>query len=56
MTRPVPFTKARLRRAIEAAREAGLRVIGIRADGTLIVDDNRQTPEERVEEGQKVVL
>ena len=34
MTRPLPFTKARLRRAIEAAREAGLRVTGIRQDGT----------------------
>jgi hypothetical protein len=29
MTRPLPFTKAGLRRAIEAAREAGLRVTGI---------------------------
>jgi hypothetical protein len=34
MTRPLPFTKTRLRRAIEAAREAGLRVTGIRPDGT----------------------
>jgi hypothetical protein len=57
MTRPIPFTKARLRRAIQAAREAGLRVTGIRPDGTLIVDDSPQThPEEPVEEDQKVVL
>lgn len=56
MTRPIPFTKARLRRAIEAAREAGLRVTGIRPDGTLIVDDNPQTAKEPVEEEQKVVL
>jgi hypothetical protein len=56
MTRPVPFTKARLRRAIEAAREAGLRVTGIRPDGTLIIDDSPQTPEEPVVEEQKVVL
>jgi hypothetical protein len=56
VTRPLPFTKARLRRAIEAAREAGLRVIGIRPDGTLIVDDNSQNHEEPVEEEQKVVL
>lgn len=56
MTRAIPFTKARLRRAIEAAREAGLRVTGIRPDGTLIVDDSPQTPEEAVEEEQKVVL
>jgi hypothetical protein len=39
MTRPLPFTKACLRRAIEAAREAGLRVTGIRPDGTLIVNE-----------------
>jgi hypothetical protein len=39
MTRPLPFTKAGLRRAIEAAREAGLRVTGIRPDGTLIVNE-----------------
>jgi hypothetical protein len=56
MTRPIPFTKARLRRAIEAAREAGLRVTAIRPDGTLIIDDNPQTPQEPVEEEQKVVL
>ena len=56
MTRPVPFTKARLRRAIEAAREAGLRVTGIRPDGTLIVDDNPQAPEKPVEQERQVVL
>jgi hypothetical protein len=55
MTRPLPFTKARLRRAIEAAREAGLRVTGIRPDGTLIVDDNPQAPEKPVEEKRQVV-
>jgi hypothetical protein len=40
MTRAIPFTKARLRRAIGAAREAGLRVTGIRPDGTLLVGEN----------------
>lgn len=39
MTSALPFTKARLRRAIEAAHEAGLRVTGIRPDGTVIVND-----------------
>ncbi len=39
MTRPLPFTQASLRRAIAAARKEGLRVRGIRPDGTLIVDD-----------------
>jgi hypothetical protein len=34
MTRLPPLTKARLRGAIEAARKAGLRVTGIRQDGT----------------------
>jgi hypothetical protein len=39
MTRPLPFTEASLQRAIRAARKAGLRVMGIRADGTLLVND-----------------
>jgi hypothetical protein len=56
MTRPIPFTKARLRRAIEAAREAGLRVTGIRPDGTLIVDDNPQASENPIEQEREVVL
>jgi hypothetical protein len=37
-----PFTQAGLRRAIEAAHKAGLRVRQIRPDGTLIVDDGRE--------------
>lgn len=37
MTRVIPFTKANIKRRIEAAREAGLDVTGIAADGTLIV-------------------
>lgn len=40
MTRKVPFTQASLCRAIEAARKAGLRVTGIRPDGTLVVEDH----------------
>jgi hypothetical protein len=36
MTRALPFTKANLRRRITAAREEGLRVTGIKPDGTLI--------------------
>jgi hypothetical protein len=39
MTRPLPFTQASLKRAIEAARKAGLRVMGIRPDGTILVDN-----------------
>jgi hypothetical protein len=56
MTRAIPFTKARLRRAIEAARAAGLRVTGIRPDGTLIVDDNPQAADKAVEPEREVVL
>jgi len=40
MTRPLPFTQAGLCRAIRAARKEGLRVAGIRPDGTLIVRDS----------------
>lgn len=39
MTKPLPFTQASLKRAILAARAAGLRVTGIRPDGILLVDD-----------------
>ncbi len=56
MTRPLPFTKARLMRAIEAAREAGVRVTAIRPDGTLIIDDHPQAPEKPVEQEREVVL
>jgi hypothetical protein len=39
MTTRVPFTKAKIKRAITAARELGLRVKGIRPDGTVEVED-----------------
>ena len=39
MTRALPFTEASIRRAVKAARAAGLRVTGIRADGTIMVED-----------------
>jgi hypothetical protein len=39
MTRAIPFTKAQIKRAIEAAREAGLRVKGIAPDGTLLLEE-----------------
>jgi hypothetical protein len=44
VTRAVSFTQASTRRLIEAARKAGLRVTGIRPDGTLIVDDQQELP------------
>jgi Mrp family chromosome partitioning ATPase len=40
MTRALPFTEHSMRRAITAARKAGLRVTGIRANGTLFVQDS----------------
>jgi hypothetical protein len=56
MTRAIPFTKASLRRAIEAVREAGLHVTGVRPDGTLIIDENPQASEKPVEQEREVVL
>jgi len=44
MTRVLRFTQASLRRAIEAARKAGLQVTGIRPDGTLLVQDVENAP------------
>jgi hypothetical protein len=34
-----PFTQATVKRAIDAARKAGLTVIGIRPDGTVLVSE-----------------
>ena len=58
MTRKVSFTQASLRRAIEAARKAGLRVTGIRPDGTLVLEDrsNPQSEQKAVEQERKIVL
>ena len=39
MTKALPFTKASLRRAIEAVESAGKFVVAVRPDGTLIVGD-----------------
>jgi hypothetical protein len=39
MTHALPFTQASVRRAIAAARKEGLRVKGIKPDGTVIVQD-----------------
>lgn len=58
MTRVISFTQASLRRAIEAARKAGLRVIGIRPDGTLLVEEGSspQPNEKAVEREREIVL
>lgn len=39
MSRTVPFTKASIRRAIDAARAAGMTVREIRPDGSLILGE-----------------
>jgi len=39
MTRALPFTEHGLRRAIKAVHKSGLRVAGVRPDGTVIVCD-----------------
>jgi hypothetical protein len=44
MTHALSFTQHSLCRAIRAARKAGLRVTGIRPDGTLIVNDGDNSP------------
>ena len=42
MTKPLPFTKAAIKRAVAGAREAGLRVTAISLiDGKVIVDDGQ---------------
>ena len=52
MTEPAPFTQAQVKRAIAAAKKAGLRVIGIRTDGTIIVYDGKG----RIEEALRCAL
>ena len=44
MTRALPFTQASIRRAILAAQKAGLCVIGIKPDGTVLTGDNPLVP------------
>jgi hypothetical protein len=39
MSKPLPFTEASLARAIRGVERAGRFVIGVKADGTLIVGD-----------------
>ena len=39
MSRALPFTQASLARAIRGVERAGLYVVGVKTDGTLIVSD-----------------
>jgi hypothetical protein len=44
MTKRVAFTQAQVRRTIQAARREGLRVAGIKPDGTVVVYDGGENP------------
>jgi hypothetical protein len=44
MTKRVAFTQAQVRRIIQAARREGLRVAGIKPDGTVVVYDSGENP------------
>jgi len=39
MTKPLPFTEASLARAIKGVQRAGLFVVGVKSDGTLLISD-----------------
>jgi hypothetical protein len=53
----IPFTKAKLRRAIEVAREKGFRVLA-RPDGTLVFekDNNPQGTDMPLEQDEEIIL
>lgn len=40
MTKALPFTAAALARTIKGIEKAGKHVIGVRADGTVLIGDN----------------
>jgi hypothetical protein len=44
MTKRATATKAQIRRCIEAAREQGLHIAGIRPDGTIVIYENGENP------------
>jgi hypothetical protein len=50
MTKALPFTQASICRRIEAARRAGLYVIGITADGTVLTAEKPVDAESFVSE------
>ena len=57
MTQAVPFTKAKLRRALDMARERGFRLL-VKPDGTLVFekDSNPQEADKSLEQDQEIVL
>ena len=44
MTKRATATKAQIKRGIEAAREQGLHIAGIRPDGTIVTYDGGENP------------
>lgn len=58
MTRAVPFTQARIERAIKAAKKHGMRLI-VRPDGIMILekapDDSQNDPDHEDEESEVVL-
>jgi biotin operon repressor len=56
MTRALSFTKASIKRRIEAIREAGLSVTGITADGTVLTGpQSKEEPQDNEPPGRKLV-
>jgi hypothetical protein len=57
MTQAVPFTKAKLRRALDMSRERGFRLL-VKPDGTLVFekDSNPQEADKPLEQDQEIVL
>jgi|HubBroStandDraft_5_1064220.scaffolds.fasta_scaffold762956_2 hypothetical protein len=46
MTKSASFTQAQVKRAIAAAKKAGLRIVGIRPDDTVIIYDGERPIED----------
>ena len=57
MTQAIPFTKAKLRRALDTARERGFRLL-VKPDGTLVFekDSNPQEADKPLERDEEIVL
>ena len=57
MTQAIPFTKAKLRRALDMARERGFRLL-VKPDGTLVFekDSNPQGADKLLEQDEEIVL
>lgn len=53
MTKPLRFTQASVKRAVDGARKAGLRVgaVAVKPDGTILVHDTGESPPPPVDTG-----